>query len=373
MNLCYIEKRFDYLELLNKFVKSNVNIMGIKCTEELKSDDLLIISNKDPDYEELIKKVPNAFIWEKIYEDVHIYSRDRYAANYDFYHLKYSLERALKPEIEAIAVGSSYALFGIEESELNTPCVNLALASQDIYYACLIGRHVINQNSNIKKIFIGTGYYTFYSDLSLTQGGELMRLTDIYYPIFRDKHNCQELLKSEIPVLFEHEIFDMEQITEICCKELFEEFNGKYFTGTKDRFKSRVVIRGIPDTKWYELSDTLQEEAAYERANSHNKAIRYIDSYKENIKILNSFTTFCNERNVRVYLLAFPNTEFYKKYLLKEYKETYMSALNSINGEIRFIDLNNCDIFEDKDFVDMDHLDKSGAIKVSEYINNINL
>lgn len=374
MNLCYIEKSFDDLELLKKFVKSNVNIIEVNCIEELKSEDFLIVSNKYNNYEELAKKIPNIFLWENICNDVYNYSVDRYMSNYDFYHLKYSLKKALKPEIQSIVVGSSYALFGIEESVLSTPCVNLALPSQDIYYACLIGRNIISQNSNIKKIFIGTGYYSFHSDLSrCKQRNELIRITDSYYPIFGDKHNCTELPTSEEPNLYEHEIFDMKQIFDIFCNKFFDEFNGRYFTDSRDRFQLKTAFRGNLNTRWFELDDVLKEESAQIRTISHNKAINYVDSYKENIETLNSFISFCNRRNVIVYLISFPSTLFYQRYLLKEYKESYMLALNLINDKIQFIDFNTLDMFEDKDFVDMDHLDKSGAIKVSEYINNLNL
>lgn len=373
MTLCYIEKSFNHLNLLKKFIKNNVNLKAIKCIEDLKSDDLLIISIEYANYEQLVKELPNILVWEKIYQQFYNYSIDRYMSNYDFYHLKYSLKKALKPDIESIVVGSSYALFGIEEEILNSPCVNLALASQDIYYATLIAQYVINKNKNIKKVFIGTGYYSFYNDLSLTQGGEIMRIADIYYPIFGDMHNCKELPKSQNTILSEDEIFNIEEIVNIFCNDLFEEVKGKYFTDARDRFKLRMVFRGTWDQKWFELDDILQEESAYERAKSHNKAIMYLDSYKENMNILNSFIYFCNKSKVKVYIMAFPSTPFYKKYLLKDYKESYMSALKSINEDIQFIDFNDLDIFNDKDFVDMDHLDKSGAVKISEFINNFKL
>jgi len=130
VNLCYIENSFNHLNLLEKFVKNNVNIMAIKDIDDLRSEDSLIISNEYNDYEELLKKSPNVLLWENIYRDVYNYSLNRYMSNYDFYYLKNSLKKALKPEVESIAVGLSYALFGIEESVLNFPCVNLALPSQ---------------------------------------------------------------------------------------------------------------------------------------------------------------------------------------------------------------------------------------------------
>ncbi|WP_160687137.1 hypothetical protein [Clostridium sp. C2-6-12] len=373
MNLCYIENNFKHLNLLKEFVKRNINIKGIKCLKELESEDLLVISSEYPNYEQLVKGFPNIIVWENIYQKFYDYSVNKYLTNYDFYHLKYSLKKALKPNIESIVVGSSYALFGVEESIINSPCVNLALASQDLYYGTLIGQHVINNNKNIKNVFIGTGYYYFYNDLSLTQGGEIMRIADVYYPIFRDVHNCKDLPLSQKAILYEEEIFDVERIVDSFCSAFYEERNGRYFIEGRDRFELRMVLRGSWNQKWFELEDNLQEESAFERANSHNKAIKYVDSYKENREILNSFVKFCNERKVNVYLLAFPSTKYYKKYLLKDFQESYLSAVNSIDGELKFIDFNDLDIFDNKDFVDMDHLDKSGATKISDYINNLKL
>lgn len=373
MNLCYIENNFKHLNLLKEFVKSNINIKGIKCLQELESKDLLVISREYPNYEQLIKGFPNIIVWENIYEKFYDYSVKKYMENYDFYHLKYSLKKALEPNVESIVVGSSYALFGVEESIINSPFVNLALASQDLYYGTLIGQHVINNNNNIKNVFIGTGYYYFYNDLSLTQGGELMRIADVYYPIFSDLHNCKELPLSQKTILYEEEMFDVERIVDSFCSAFYEERNGRYFIAGRDRFELRMVLRGAWNQKWFELEDNLQEEAAFERANSHNKAIKYVDSYKENVEILNSFVKFCNERKVNVYLLSFPSTKYYKKYLLKDYKESYLSAIKLIDGKLKFIDFNDLDIFNNTDFVDMDHLDRSGAIKISQYINNLKL
>jgi hypothetical protein len=367
-----MKKSFNELDLLKKFVKSTVNIIEIERIEDLKKEDYLIISTAYGGYEAPEERLPNVLIWENIYRDTYNYSINRYRLNYDFYHLKYSLEKALKPEVESIVIGSSYALFGIEENRLNTPCVNLALPSQDMYYACLIGRKVINQNSNIKKIFIGTGYYYFFSDLSLCkQSFELIRLTHVYYPLFKDKHNCKELPKSLIPSLYENEVFDMGKIFEFFGKEFFEKYSGSYFVDTRDRFSMKTAFRGTIENKWFELNDVFKEESAQIRTDFHNKSINYVDSYKENIEILNSFVSLCNDKNIQVYLLVLPSTKAYLKYLFKGFKESYMSALSLINGKINFIDFNDFNMFDDKDFVDMDHLDKEGAIKVSEYINNL--
>ncbi len=374
MNLYYIENSFKHVNLLRVFIKDNVNIVAIKSIDDLKIEDLLIISNEYHNYDQLVNKVPNnIIIWEDIFKKFYDYSFNRYMSNYDFYYLKYSLKRALEPDTKSLVVGSSYARFGIDESIINEPCINLALASQDMYYACLIGRYVISKNPNIKKVFIGTGYYSFYSDLSLNQGAELMRISDVYYPIFKDMHNCRELPKSQNNILSDNELFDIQQIVDIFCNNLFNQFKHNYFIDIRNRFNLRMNLRGAENRRWFELDDALKKECSYERAQSHNKAIKNLGSYKENKEVLNSFIKFCNEKNVKVCIIAFPSTRFYKELLLREYKESYISALNSIDGVIHFVDFNESDMFTDEDFVDMDHLDKSGAIKITETINDLDL
>lgn len=371
MNLCYIEENFNHLDSLKEFVKDTTTLVAIKSSDELKPGDLLIVTKENINYEQLVKTSPSIIVWEELYNKLYNYSVNIYNENYDFYYLKNALNKAKESDVEAIAVGSSYSLFGVEESILNLKCVNLALASQDIYYACLIGRDVINKNNNIKKIFIGTGYYTLYSDLSLSKGRELMRITNVYYPIFRDMHNCKALPQNRNNILWDDKILDIEKIVNIFCRSFYEGFKCKYFTEKRNRFYLKVELRPTGNRRWFELDDNFQEICAYERTISHNKSIKYLDSYKENINILNSFVSFCNERNVKVYMITFPSTRFYKKYLLKEFRDSYLTALNSINGEFEFIDFNDLDMFDDRDFIDMDHLDECGAIKVSEYLNNL--
>lgn len=249
----------------------------------------------------------------------------------------------------------------------------MALASQDIYYSCLIGRYVINKNTNIKRIFIGTGYYSFNADLSLSKSTELMRISDVYYPIFNDKHNCLDLPKSLKNIFYDNDIFDIRKVVDIFSNNFFNQSEYNYFINNRERRNLRINLKGAEDLNWFELNDDMKKEFSYERAQYHNKLIKYTNTYSENKEILNSFIRYCNERGIEVCMIAFPSTKFYKEYLLKEYKELYMDALNSIDGVIHFIDFNEIDIFTDKDFVDMDHLDKSGAIKVSKVINSLNI
>lgn len=373
MNLCYIKNSFNQIDLLKLFVKSHINIVKIESIEDLKNDDLLIISNEYSNYKEIIKNISNIIVWEDIFREFYNYSFNKYMLNYDFYFLKYSLERALDPNVESIVIGSSYARFGIEENIINDTCVNLSLASQDIYYACLIGKYIISRNTNIKKIFIGTGYYSFHSDLSLSKSSELMRISDVYYPIFKDKHNCIDLPESSNNIFCDNEIFDVKKIVDIFSNNFFIQFKNNYFINIRDRINLRINLKGAENLEWFEINDNMKKEFSYERTQYHNRVIKYINSYVENKEILNSFVKYCNDRGVEVCIIAFPSTQFYKEYLLKEYKELYMDALNSIDGVIHFIDFNEIDIFTDEDFVDMDHLDKSGAIKVSKIINNLNI
>lgn len=128
---------------------------------------------------------------------------------------------------------------------------------------------------------------------------------------------------------------------------------------------------GVPlESCWKDITADEKEKAGKDRADAHNKCIKYKESYEENIRVLNELVSECNERGVRVWIVVMPMSESYKKYLNPEFEKQFYEALNRIDGEIHLIDFNVIDHnFSDEDFNDMDHLSEKGAIKVTEIIN----
>ena len=90
---------------------------------------------------------------------------------------------------------------------------------------------------------------------------------------------------------------------------------------------------------------------------------------EEKMNILNSFSEFCNQRNIKLILVSTPVYHTYRENIDKEQFNTTHEIINS------FIDNHsNCyyfDWFDDvdfsaDDFYDADHLNESGAEKLTK-------
>ncbi|SEL74861.1 hypothetical protein [Paenibacillus sp. OK003] len=103
--------------------------------------------------------------------------------------LSNAIEECKKPFINEVIVGSSYSMYGMDEKKLNAGVINLSLPSQDIYYSILKAKEVINSNKNIKRCYMGTGYWTFNIDLSKSIKSKAARIEKVYYPIFGDSNH----------------------------------------------------------------------------------------------------------------------------------------------------------------------------------------
>ena len=72
-----------------------------------------------------------------------------------------------------------------------------------------------------------------------------------------------------------------------------------------------------------------------------------------------------------MYIVAFPVSNHYYRYLNPSMKESYYNTLDKIDGTIHVIDFNECNLFDDSNFNDMDHLNDNRAIKATNLILNI--
>ena len=122
---------------------------------------------------------------------------------------------------------------------------------------------------------------------------------------------------------------------------------------------------GDHSCRWPELSEAVKDECAAKRASSHNKLIKYKASYDENIKLINNFCKFCNKRNIDVYIVNYPMSQSYLKYSDPNFRREYYNALNQITADAQLIDLAQMNVWNDYDFVDMDHLNDQGATKAT--------
>ena len=358
---CSIHPDFAENTLLKEFLSNEVTI---SYDDALKIDEV-VISRKDEKGCYIKKQV-----WKEILSYFETYTIDIWMRNYDYYFLQYALNDWENNNYDTLIVGSSYACFGYEERVAGLNAKNLALPSQDLYYASKIVEKCKEKNCAVKNILIGLGYYSFFSDLSRTENEEeLTRISNVYYPIFQDAHNA--IILPEQMGMKQSRVWDLQTIIKFFSNEIWRATKGTYFSVIHDRKKWKTVTWEDSFKEWDELLPQERESAGRKRAQFHNKSIAYSESYAENIWILNELANQCEKDQINLYICVFPVTTEYRKYIDKQIVENFWNALSRIKGKIHVLDLNESNGFDIADFNDMDHLSACGAIKATNLINNV--
>lgn len=358
---CRIHPNFAETELLSKFL---LNENSIDYDDSLKLDEVAIVR-----YDETGCYIKRQF-WNDILSYFETYTINTWINNYDYYYLRSALKDWDKNNYDTLVVGSSYACFGYNEKMTNGHAKNLALPSQDLYYASKLIEKCSKRKLPIKNIVIGLGYYTFYSDLSKTENeDELSRISNVYYPIFEDTHNaCILPPKMQVECSI---VWDIQNIMEYFSNQIYSAICGNYFSNIHDRKKFKTVMWNDSFKDWIELSPGERETAGKKRAQIHNRSINYKESYAENILILNELTDWCEKENITLYICVYPTSKEYSVYQNKQIIDDFWDALSQVKGKIHVLDLNTCGIFGTEDFNDMDHLSACGAEKATVLINEV--
>lgn len=263
---------------------------------------------------------------------------------------------------------------GIKEKKLNRNTVKLALSSQDLYYSYKIAKEVIKDNSNIKECIIGLGYYLVNHDLSRGKSDYSTGLVkNTYYPILKDSHNLKVVEKVEMKTLENYieddllgNIFNLNYLQDIFIKLIYQN-NDEYFNSINTREKNSA-LRG---KKLSEFTEEEKVQIGEFRANQHNDLKKHNQTKIEYEKILNEFSEFLNSKNIKTTILILPTTKYYSKYLNKDYKKQFYEVVGNIKKNLDFeiIDLYESDILNEDNFIDVDHINESGAIKITNYLN----
>lgn len=367
--------------LLNKISK-NIEVVKILDVDKLNfvNDDFEYVLNLCEDTNSEEKIINNLLVEQhrllNLKERYINYYKEliyMYRKRYFYSKLVTSIREAKENKnVDMICTGLSYTMKGYYDKFSKYNCVNLGASSQDLYYDYLIAKDVININRNIKHCLIGLVYYSFHWDLSSTKN-ESYRIEDIYYPIFKDKHNFRGIIpednNADIKELFSREdllkdIF-YEHIYEDILREKFQwELNSELM----DVFwNNSTYLEG-------ELSNRIEEvkiKEGRERAELHNR-INYKATKEENFNILKAYLKLLKDNGIKATIVVFPVTSYYGNAFNKKIKKEFYDNINFLKKEYDFqvIDLFNSKEFGIECFSDYDHLNKKGAIRCTEVINN---
>lgn len=245
-----------------------------------------------------------------------------------------------------IVTGLSYAYHGTELNAYNLPTINFAGISQDIYYDYMMVKKILSAGGRPKYAVIGLAPYSFHSDLSI--GGESWRVP-AYGLILEDLHNYYMSWRDFFCVF----------------RPGIESAKKEAIQYASFDFNDPIGLRVQLDYKM----GSQQRILARERAESW-KTKRYPATVRENVAILHSYVDLCLENNIKPIFVTFPVTDIYRKYFSSQImKEFYKILAGFISDKVVFLDYFSSPLFGYDDFYDIDHLNRTGAKKISEMIN----
>lgn len=337
------------------------------------NEDIEICSQTEGDMDEITIEYASGHkqivIWSEMLSYFYKYVFEKVRSNYDRYYLENVIKDIDNAKFNTLIAGSSYARFGFDDELLNETVANVALPSQDIYYACSLIKRLAQKKNRIKKVILGIGYTTTFSDLSRTKNEkEIKRVTNVYYPILNDIHNALMITEREDRIV--SCIWNIPYITSIISREIYNNnMHEKYFNDIKQRSKSKTCLWDQKNMEWWELCETDRMLSARTRAEMHNRNLTHIETFEENKRLIINLIEWCKTQEIQFLLMTLPTTSEYKKYLSHEFKKEFYEFLNSVDYTIDLIDLVDETDFRVEDFNDMDHLNQKGAEKVTKRFN----
>lgn len=297
--------------------------------------------------------------------------------NYDYCYLKAMHERNRRIGTKTIIAGSSHAMNGIVNEYVSGGCINFSISSQDIYFDFQqITRAVEEGRQKIERCIINIGYYMLYQDLSYSKVMNYL-IPSVYYPLFRDSHHLA--ITKEYDML-ESLTFDRGVYSEKLVRRICEEWSNGFFQEEPSFYGSLKTrennnIMGIKKIVWNTLSEEEKQRIAIGRTNDHNRLKQHEQSRRENGNLVKEIVEYLYRHQITPVFVIFPFTAWYNRYIDPDYKQDIVELLESITLPVEFLDMNDCvcgpgeGIFSDADFLDTDHLNRQGAMKATEILN----
>ncbi|NMB07161.1 MAG: SGNH/GDSL hydrolase family protein, partial [Tissierellia bacterium] len=376
-----LEKNYNYIEVVEEESNDDPgqpNRRLLFCKNE-RNKNYIVVENNIIEYNNLLNtiiKPEHCIIYRqntssddicKIYKK---YNKDnamnfnKYMKNFfdvEFYRNYFNLLNS-KDRVKGFITGLSYFEVGIDTNKLKLPLVNLSLSSQDLFYDFAMLKYAINSIDdlkNVKYVILGLSNYSFRYDLSKTQNPETKRKPKVYYPLLKDLHNY----KSKNKVIYEYELLK-ENINYF----FQDNYLFKIFEYKKDKFN---ILWDKMMNRVFEPKRLSKEERKREIYLAQRWSQVYPDTKKENIMIFRELLQYLQDKEVKITIVTNPVTNFYKTYFPLNCREEFIDIISEFQKEFKFtfIDAYNMDSFNDSDFYDSSHLNRSGAKKFTEIIN----
>lgn len=252
--------------------------------------------------------------------------------------------------LEVLFFGSSHTLYGIDPSVMSVEGYNLAHPSQSLDVDYQLYQHLTQRLPRLKTVVITISSFSLFTRLS--DGVEHWRLANyaMYYGL-------------DLPWSLENQTELFSNAFKTSAAKLW-----RYYIQAQDPI--RINAFGFQAKTASDSLDFTQN--AIEAAARHT-----FDDWSAlamQTQVLHDFVETATANGQRVILLIPPATSMYVERIsdtqMKKTREVLVE-ISASNSLVTVVDLLEDSRFELMDFVDADHLNAQGAIKLSELLNDV--
>lgn len=260
-------------------------------------------------------------------------------------------------KIQTLVVGSSQALYAINPDYFSSTTLNLANASQSIFFDCALIEKYITSLPNLKQVIIPINYFSYYYDMNDSR--EKMR-TYAYYHFFKIKnHNFSYWDAKNYSLISLLGIKRTITVAKYNFKQLDEES------------VTNITAQGFLPMDSCNNQTRINDSLGKLRFTYHTTLINS-KNLENNIKYLNKLLSNLSLRKIKVYFITIPTYKTYYKNCDNNIIAKSDSITNTLCKRYKCSHFNwSIDtIFSIKDFYDNDHLNKYGATKFSKLLDS---
>lgn len=267
------------------------------------------------------------------------------------------------PEVKTVIIGNSYSFYGCPEVLLEHS-VNISTHSLGLKQAQQLTVHILERYPHVQNFIYCLGFFDLYSDLLKTKDDFNQQIIHAWSQL-----NSHYLIQGA-----GESASDGIQVF----SRLVMPFpaQGQTITGLEDAtFRAQICesTRGLIGSM-ASLPLAQQQQVAQLRGIAHSKSVHHQTTLRENKRRVKLMDTLLAKHGKHVVWLTPPFPAAYVDNLDVWMKFTHRNCFAGLDAaHSRFIDLSENPAFTREDFRDGDHLNFSGARKMTEVLRELNV
>ena len=256
-------------------------------------------------------------------------------------------------DIQVLILGSSHPYAGIDPDLFDKDTFNASFVSQCLQLDWQIFNKYKEELVSLETIILPIAYFSLWYKLS--DSIEAWRMKDyvINYGIKSDIFiHKSHLLSSPLDSIINLFDYYIKRKTDLSCTE-------------KGMSKRNVLEK---NKKYQDNSQRRADQHTYNITSAEKRRL-----YDENLSILERFAEYCLQNNIQLIIVIMPAYKSYREKLNHEQLNNMYNTIERVVLSYDFIDF--IDLFDDQnfqieDYMDSDHLNSAGTLKISEILNN---